>query len=127
VSNWTHEKLETLAAGWFEEVRAKDRDEEAADHHGHAVVLMNFTASHEVQWEFIQIAVAKAASESELSAVAAGPFEHLMGSHGEVYINRVEQLANSSQEFRKMVSSSWRHMMSDEVWARVKAIQATAE
>ncbi len=113
--------------GWLEEVRAKDREEESTDNHGDAVVLMNFTASPDVQWEFIQIAVEKATDECEIFALAAGPFEHLMGFHGENYIDRVEQTSKSSRDFRKMVSGSWRHTMSDDVWARVEAIQAVAE
>ncbi len=125
MSHWASDKLGVLAAGWFEEVRAKENDEETTDDYGDAVVLMNFSASDETQWEFIQIAVGKATSESQLFAIAAGPFEHLMGSHGEEYINRVEQLARSNPDFRQMVSGSWQHLMSDDIWARVEAIQAT--
>lgn len=70
--------------------------------------------------------VGKATCESQLFAIAAGPFEHLMGSHGEEYISRVEQLAHFDPDFRQMVSGPWQHLMSDEIWARVEAIQAAS-
>ena len=126
MKNWTNQELEALADGWLAEVCAKDRDVEAATEFHDAVVMMNFTASNDVQWDFIRIAVAKAKSESELFAVAAGPFEHLMGSHGDAYIDRVEELATAQLDFRRMVSGSWQNRMTDDVWARVEAIQAIA-
>lgn len=125
MSDWTKEKLQSLAVGWFDEIRAKDRDEETTDDYGDAVVLMNFTAPTEAQWDFIKLAVATATDESEFFAVAAGPFEHLMGFHGESYIDQVECFAATNHSFRKMVSGSSKHLMSDDVWARVQAIKAT--
>lgn len=127
MSSWTREQLETLAAGWLEELRAMDGGEDLNDEFGDAVVMMNFTAPNDVQWDFIQIAVRGAKSDRELSAIAAGPFEHLMGFHGEAYIDQVEHLASSDPGFRQMVPGSWRHMMSDEVWAKVQAIQSIAD
>ena len=56
---------------------------------GEAVVLMNFTARPESQWEFILAAVAFAESDDELAHIAAGPVEHLLGWHRS-FLERVE-------------------------------------
>ena len=50
--------------------------------------MMNFTARPEHQWQFILAAVVHA-SDDELGHIAAGPVEHLLGKHGEKYIEKV--------------------------------------
>src|SRR5262245_55249705 len=57
---------------------------------GQSVVMMNFTATPEHQWQFILAAIARA-SDDELGHIAAGPMEHLLGWHGDKYIEKVEQ------------------------------------
>ena len=47
---------------------------------------MNFTAPADVQWSFLKAAVTAAETDDELGAIAAGLFEHLLGSHGDEYI-----------------------------------------
>ena len=56
---------------------------------GQAVVMMNFTADPDQQWQFVRSAVAHAKSDDELGHIAAGPVEHLLGRHGESLIARV--------------------------------------
>ena len=90
---------------------------------GQAVVMMNFTAGSEHQWQFILAAVAHA-SEDELGHIAAGPIEHLLGKHGEQYIESVERCAEADPKFARMLSGVWKHRMTDEVWARVEALKA---
>jgi hypothetical protein len=55
------------------------------------------------------VAVAHA-SDEKLGHIAAGPVEHLLGKHGEQYIENVEQRAEADPKF--------------EVWARVEALKA---
>lgn len=88
-----------------------------------SVVMMNFTARAAHQWQFILCAM-KYASDDELGDVAAGPFEHLLGNHGDQYIEPVETLAATDPRFAAMIAKAWQYMMSDEVWARIQAIQA---
>ena len=88
------------------------------------VTLMNFFAAPAQQWEFLEKAVELAENHAQLVAIAAGPFEHLLGHHGDEYIGLVEEKATSDPKFAAMIRDSWRYMMSDEVWARVQAIQA---
>jgi hypothetical protein len=117
--------LKRLAEAWMKELRA--RPESAETPAAAAVVLMNFTASAEQQWRFLLYAVEAAASDDELSHVAAGPFEHLLGWHGPEYIGAVEARALSDPRFARMVTYAWKYLMSDEVWRRVQAIKTRAE
>ena len=88
--------------------------------------MMNFFAPADTQWAFLELAVELAENDEQMCAIAAGPFEHLLGHHGEKYIGPVEEKAARDPKFAAMIRDSWRHMMSDEVWARVQAIQAKA-
>jgi len=81
-------------------------------------VFMNFTASVEAQWKFI-LAAFKYSDDRALMALAAGPVEHLLSHHGEVSIERVEELANSSSRFAYLLTGCWKNAMTDEIWARV--------
>ena len=89
-----------------------------------SVVQMNFTAAPELLWQFIQMAVDYAESDNDLSHIAAGPLEHLLGWHGDQYIAIVEKYAESNLKFARMMTGVWRYLMTDEVWQRVQAIQA---
>ena len=71
-TNLTDEDWDEFAEGWMIELRG----EVSA-----SVVEMNFTASLILQWQFIQKAV-KYAESDEIFTIAAGPMEHLLGTHG---------------------------------------------
>src|SRR5688500_8357249 len=90
---------------------------------GGSVVMMNFTARPEHQWQFILAAVAHA-SDDELGHIAAGPVEHLLGKHGATYIDQVERRAEADPKYARMLSGVWKYMMSDDVWARIEALKA---
>jgi hypothetical protein len=49
--------------------------------------------------------------------------EHLLGKHGERYIEKVEQRAEVDPMFARMLVGVWKYMMTDEVWARVQALK----
>lgn len=113
--------LAALASAWLQEVRS---GEDVTDGFGMQVVLMDFTAASETKWQFLQTAVEAAESDDELGAIAAGPFENLLGRNGEEYISLVEARCREDPKFARMTTGAWRHMMSDDVWARIQAIQA---
>jgi hypothetical protein len=110
-----------LAALWIAEMRSPSDDEPI----GLKVVEMNFTAPAAQQWAFIEAAV-ELAHEEELGAIAAGPFEHLLGTHGDDYIGLVEERCGADPKFARMTTGAWQYRMSDEVWERVQAIQRAA-
>jgi hypothetical protein len=117
----TSSDWDAFARSWIAELRgnqtASQRDA------GQSVVMMNFTARPEHQWQFILAAIAHA-SDDELGHIAAGPIEHLLGKHGGEYIERVELRAEADAKFARMLAGVWKHLMTDEVWARVEALKA---
>jgi len=112
---------DAFARSWIAELRAGPTDTEDAV--AQSVVRMNFTARPEHQWQFILAAISHA-SDEELGPIAAGPVEHLLGKHGEKYIEKVEQRAEADPKFARMLAGVWKYMMTDEVWARVQALKA---
>jgi hypothetical protein len=112
---------DAFARAWIAELRGSSAGSESDV--GQSVVMMNFTATPEQQWQFI-LAAAAHASDEELGHIAAGPIEHLLGKHGEKYIGEVERRAASDPKFARMLSGVWKYMMTNEVWARVRALKA---
>jgi len=113
--------LGTLADQWLADIRSKRPDESEA---GDAVVSMNFSASPETQWRFILKAVELSESDDELSHVAAGPIEHLLGWHGEQYIALVESEVLLNPKFARALTGVWQYRMSDDVWSRLQTLQS---
>ncbi len=127
---WEHmtpSDWDALVKSWLAELRVlsppRESDVDEPDV-GQTVVLMGFMAPPQKQWEFICSAVAYADSDDELSHIAAGPVEQLLGQHGEAFIPRVEARAATDRRFARMLTGVWRHTMSDDVWTRVQAIQS---
>ena len=118
---WRREQMQALAARWLAELR--DNAPLNDDDVGVTVTLMNFTAGPDVQWAFLDAAVAAAETEDEYCAIAAGPFEHLLGHHGDAFIEAVERRCAEDPKWRRAARGAWKYMMSDAVWARVRAIQ----
>src|SRR3712207_9464398 len=106
-----------FARRWLAEIR-RDVSGEDRSEVGRAVVSMNFTARPQLQWQFILMAVSLAESDDELSHIAAGPIEHLLGWHGEDYIDLVEEQAAVNPKFARALTGVWQYMMSDEIWSR---------
>ncbi len=137
----TDEDWHDFAQAWLAEVREdelredelpeeelpEDSDEDEKWTLGQTVAFMNFAAPPEKQWKFILIAVSLAESEYELADIAAGPIEHLLGWHGDEYISRVEEQAESDPKFASVMLGVWQYMMTEEIWARVQAIQERVE
>jgi uncharacterized protein DUF6869 len=73
-------------------------------------------------WIVIQEIIARDQSDEVLANVGAGPFEDLMVNHGTLLIDKVESCARMSSDFRRMLGVVWQNAISDEVWARLKAI-----
>jgi hypothetical protein len=86
------------------------------------VVPMNFTASAESQWCFIE-SVFRLGNDETMGHLAAGPVEQLLSKHGDAYIERFETLARSDARFAQMLSGCYKHMMSDAVWDRICAVR----
>ncbi len=94
-----------LARAWLEEWRrgVPLEDTEA----GRSLVLMNFAATPDAQWEFIGAAVSLAADDEDRRHVAAGPIEHLLGTPGPLVSDRVERFAAEEPRFARALTGTW--------------------
>ncbi len=131
-SKWkhlSHEALSQLAHTWFRELRDPPRSGVVSNDvwtASDSVIFLNFAAPPDQQWEFITAAFAIATSDDDLEHLAAGPVEHLLATHGASFIAMVEDLATADSRFRRLLTGVWRNAMTDDVWARLQAIQARA-
>ena len=113
----SEEDVRELARAWAADVAEEDSDLQQS------VVMMNFTAPANVQWAFILEAIARAQTEDQLGAIAAGPMEHLLGHHGDDYIELFEERSATDSKFAAAVRGMWQYKMSDDNWRRIEAIK----
>lgn len=118
---WRH-----LAEQYLLELRENEGKEDEEQNHqwSHVVVNLGFWSPPEFLWKFILLAVSLAESDQELGAIAAGAIEYLLGRAGEEYIDSVEREAEVNPKFAKALTGVLQYMMTDEIWARVQALQA---
>ena len=76
----------------------------------------------ETAWSVILDVFASTEDEFTLSCLAAGPLEDLLRHHGPLFIDRIEQRANTDHRFRDLLCGVWRSS-TPEVWARIEALQ----
>jgi hypothetical protein len=119
---WETEDARLTASEEFIESGLITIDEQASV--AQSVVMMNFTARAELQWRFILRAIALADSDEALGHIAAGPFEHLLGWHGEKFIAEIEQRAAIDPKLARTLTGVRQYTMSDSVWARVQSLQS---
>ncbi|MEZ4443297.1 MAG: hypothetical protein R3B72_29650 [Polyangiaceae bacterium] len=113
---------EDFAKAWLADIRS-DADSDVQQ----SVIMMHLSATPDAQWTFILEAVKHATTDKELAFIAAGPVEHLLGHHGSEYIDEIERRATPDSAFGRMLTAVWKYQMSDDLWARVQALQARVE
>ena len=121
MANWDELDLGELAAGWMREL--SEGKQSNGEDVGLRIAEMNFFASADVQWRFLLEAVACAHNDDQLGHIAAGPLEHLLGHHGDRYIDLVEEKSSADPIFARMTTGAWQNQMSEDVWARLQRIQ----
>lgn len=76
----------------------------------------------ELAWELIVELIERAPSDDSLSFFAASPLEDLLSKDGPQFIERVEERAGLSPNFRRAVGVLKRLGMTDDVWSRVRKL-----
>jgi hypothetical protein len=72
--------------------------------------------------EVIRTLISEAPNDAALAFVAAGPFEDLLRTRGELVVDDVERFASQDERFRKALSGVWgENRMSPMVQARIDA------
>ena len=75
-------------------------------------------------WEAIHIIRQIDGSDIVLSNLAASLMEDLLNYHGASFIDRIEKIARTDQEFSKLLGAVWQRDIPDYIWARVKTVAA---
>ena len=87
------------------------------------VVFICFRGHPHTLWNFMLDTVALAENDQHLEKIAAELAEHILSHYGSM-IDYFEKWSEEDQVFKRMLTGIWRHRMSDEVWMRLRAIQA---
>ena len=87
------------------------------------VAEMRFDAPPEKLWDFILLTTSLAETDWQFGQIGAGMVEHLLGWNGENYIDLVEKQASVDAKFGRTLLGLNKYMMTDEVWARVQALE----
>ncbi len=88
-----------------------------------AVIMFPKNKNHEELWQFVIRRFEREMSDKAFGSLAAGPLEDLLGFFGELYIDRIEELARKNPRFNYLLGGVWQHLSSDDVWARVEKVR----
>ncbi len=78
----------------------------------------------EAAWEVIDAIRQRDGSDLILSNLAAGPLEDLLVAHGDKFVARIEEIARSDDQLRKLLGATWQNDMPDALWSRIQAVAA---
>ena len=113
---------EDLIGAWIE---AEESDKPTSDYDPKwwavdAVGLWHLEDEHKALWEFITRVFEKRMSDKAFGVLAAGALEDLLACFGNLYIDRVEELARKNPRFNYLLGGVWKNAMTDDVWVRVE-------
>jgi len=88
-----------------------------------AVIMFPINRNHEELWQFVTRTFEKEMSDKAFASLAAGPLEDLLGYFGELYIDRIEELARKNPRFNYLLGGVWKHLSTDDVWTRIEKVR----
>lgn len=118
------EELEAIATAWIAE--HKDYRERRGTTIGWGYQELNRLCRDDAgrALAVIEMICAKNASDPIMEVLAAGPLENLLAAHGSSIIDRIEQLARTSETFRDLLGGVWKSTIDGEVWRRIEAARS---
>jgi hypothetical protein len=90
---------------------------------GQWVVSICFFAHPHTLWNFMLDAVEVAENDDHLGGIAASLAEHMLAYYGSM-LPHFEAQARHDSRFKRMLTGVRRHIMSDRVWMRLRALQS---
>jgi hypothetical protein len=116
-------EVQKLATAW---IALQNAPQGSSEHRKHFWAFEKLTDVREEEPEVCWIVINEIrkldGSDKILASVASGPLEDLLVSHGPMFIARVEHLASTDPQFRKLLGALWQNDISDEIWGRVRAV-----
>lgn len=116
-------ELQKIAEAWIK-VHQNSEDEHGEHFWAYSKMSDLCEDEPEICWKIIHIIRRLDGSDKLLANLAAGPLENLLVYHGSRFIDRVEELAKSDQQFRKLLGAVWQRDVADPIWKRIKAVAA---
>jgi hypothetical protein len=113
---------EALIEAWVaaQESEKQRSDDDSGWWAADAVDDWRYAGKHAEVWEFITRAFDNRMSDTAFAILAAGPLEEFLADFGELYIDRVEELARKNPRFNDLLGGVWKNAMADNVWTRVQ-------
>ena len=119
----TEAELATVAEGWIRYQLAAEGSAELEASWNCVSTTFDIRAGDpKLLWRLILAIHSRDQSPDVQMVLSAGPLEDLLSYHGSAYINTVEQQASEDPTFARLLGGVYRHLMSDDVWRRVKNI-----
>ncbi|QDL93981.1 hypothetical protein FDP22_19090 (plasmid) [Paroceanicella profunda] len=87
------------------------------------ITLTSFTAHPHRLWALLDYAMHFAQTDAELELIAINLAEPILGHYGSLMVH-FEQRAGADLAFARMLTGAWRYRMSDDVWRRLRRLQA---
>lgn len=87
------------------------------------IINLNIDKDHQSLWEFITRTFEREMSDKAFAMLAAGPLEDLLAYFGELYIDRVEELARKNPRFNYLLGGVWKNSATDDIWSRVEKVR----
>lgn len=115
-------RWDALISAWiaFAESDKRPSDHDATGWAESAVSDWRYDEKHEAVWEFIIRSFEREMSDRALAFLASGAVEDLLADFGEIYIDRIEELARKNPRFNYLLGGVWKNGMTDDVWTRVQ-------
>ena len=90
------------------------------------VALACFWHDPHFLWNFMLDAIEAAVDDDDLSKIASELAEHILAHYGTM-MPYFEHQAARDDKFARMLTGVWRHRMCDDVWIRLRAMQARVQ
>ncbi|MBS0339349.1 MAG: hypothetical protein JSS56_02415 [Proteobacteria bacterium] len=126
--------LQRLVDGWLAYHRAAETAESGVVKVSASDELFQFVievddlvrTDPERAWLVIQMIFTASRNDLERACLAAGPLEDLLVKHGPLFIEKIEQAASSSSDFRELLVGVWRNGIAHAIWERIQRAAGTA-
>jgi hypothetical protein len=87
------------------------------------VILWHILGNHKALWDFVVRVFERPMSDRAFGMIAAGPLEDLLGDYGELYIDRIEEMARKNPRFNYLLGGLWRSSSKPDIWSRIEQIR----
>jgi hypothetical protein len=116
-------ELDNLVKGYIDFTYADEEAKEKRNLYSYFYTIKDLIFENpEIAWLIIKKVLKKDSSKKMMSLLAAGELESLLATHGNQFIDRVEEEAKKNPDFAKLLGGVWQNNISDENWKRIEKV-----